>query len=86
MAELRAFDSRGDVVEELCLSVEDYYEGRLDLIDQDGYRARRGIVVIEGRIYGPSGNLDQEFRNRYSPTGSYLGGRTVHADGTINEH
>lgn len=85
VAEIKALDALGSVVEELTLGVQEYYQSLHALIDQDGYRAQRGVVVIEGRIYSPSGSLEQEFRNRYSSTGAYLGGRTVHADGTVNE-
>ena len=85
IAELEAIDADGNVVEQLELTLEDYYQGLHDLVDKDEYRAARGIVVIEGRLFDPAGRLDQEFRNRYSDSGAYVGGRTVHADGTVNE-
>jgi hypothetical protein len=85
VVEIRALDAAGNVVEHLNLALEEYYEGLHQLIDQDTYRARGGLVAIEGRVYSSAGKLEQEYRNRYSPTGAYLGGRTVHADGTVNE-
>ncbi|MDD9965653.1 MAG: hypothetical protein OXR73_05465 [Myxococcales bacterium] len=85
VVELRAFRADGTLVEELEMSVEDYYEGVHDLIDKDEYRAAHGIAVIEGRVYDPAGKLDQEFLNRYSDSGAYAGGRTAFADGTVNE-
>ncbi len=85
VAELNAYNANGELVEAVTLSLEDYYQGLHDLIDKDEYRATLGIRVIEGKLFGPAGKLDQEFRNRYSETGAYAGGRTVHADGTVNE-
>lgn len=85
LVELVAHDAAGGVVEEIRLTLEEYYQGLHPLIDKDSYRAQRGIVAIEGRVYGPSGALEQEFRNKYSAVGAYAGGRTVHADGTVNE-
>jgi hypothetical protein len=84
-AELEAFDADGNVVEQLELTLEEYYQGLHDLVDKDEYRAARGIVVIEGRLFDPAGMLVQEFSNRYSDSGAYIGGKTVHADGTVNE-
>lgn len=67
------------------LSLEDYYQGLHELIDSDDYRATRGIVLIEGELFDPAGNRAQEFRNRYGEDGAYVGGKTVFADGTVNE-
>jgi hypothetical protein len=85
VAVLVARASNGTEVERLELSLEEYYEGLHKLIDSGGYRADRGIAFIEGTLYDPSGEILQEFRNRYGRDGKYLGGRAVHADGTVNE-
>lgn len=67
------------------MSVEAYYEGQHELIDSDEYRAVRGVAVVEGKLYDAAGAVDQEFRNRYTASGAFAGGRTVFADGTVNE-
>jgi hypothetical protein len=85
MAILTARGRDGQVVEHVELTLEDYYQGLHDLIDNDEYRSVRCIVLIEGELFDPDGKLDQEFRNRYGEDGAYIGGRTVFADGTVNE-
>jgi hypothetical protein len=85
VAELKAFGADGTLLEELEMSLEEYYEGLHDLIDKEEYRASHGIVVIEGRLFETSGKLDQKFRNRYSASGVYIGGRTTYKDGTVHE-
>ena len=83
LARLRAFDKNGALVEEQVLSIHSYYDDDHDLIDSDEYRACRGIVLLSGELYDLSGMLDQEFANRYSADGSYVGGRAVHSDGAV---
>ena len=85
VVELKAFSAHGDLVEAVQMSVADYYQSLHDLIDKNEYRAARGIAVIEGRVYGPSGKLDEEFRNLYAVSGAFTRGRAVFADGTVNE-
>jgi hypothetical protein len=85
MAILTARSRDGKVVEQVELSLEDYYQGLHDLIDSNEYRSARAIVLIEGELFDPDGRLDQEFRNRYGEDGAYIGGRTVFADGIVNE-
>ena len=85
VAVLTARSRDGHVVEQCELSLEDYYQGLHDLIDSNEYRAARGIVIIEGELFDPDGKRDQEFRNQYGDDGAYTGGRTVFADGTVNE-
>src|SRR4051812_5471550 len=75
----------GNEVERHELSLQEYYQGIHQLIDSSEYRASRRITVIEGQLFDPAGNLFQEFRNMYTTDGAYEGGRTVHADGTVNE-
>jgi hypothetical protein len=86
VAVLAAQASDGTEVERHELSLEEYYQGLHELIDRGEYRSKRGITFIEGTLYDPSGKVFQEFRNRYGKDGRYLGGRTVHADGTVNEN
>lgn len=83
--ELRAFGRDGVLLEELVLTVAGYYEELHDLIDSDEYRAAKGVVLVRGQIYNAQGALDQEFENRYSSGGAYVGGRSVFADGTVHE-
>ena len=85
VAWLRAYRVDGALVEEAEISLADYYQGLHDLIDQDDYRAARNITIVEGQLYDHNGKLEQTFRNRYSERGEYVGGRTVFADGTVNE-
>jgi hypothetical protein len=82
---LTARSRDGHVVEQVELSLEDYYQGLHDLIDSNEYRSARGIVLIEGELFDLDGKLDQEFRNHYGEDGAYIGGRTMFADGTMNE-
>ncbi len=82
---LAARSQNGRVVEQCELSLEDYYQGLHDLIDSNEYRSARGIVVLEGELFDPDGKLEQKFRNQYGADGAYIGGRTVFADGTVNE-
>ena len=85
VALLVAQASNGTEVERHELSLEEYYEGLHKLLDSGEYRSARGIAFVEGKLYEPSGKIFQEFRNRYGSDGKYLGGRAVHADGTVNE-
>lgn len=75
----------GAEIERHELPVDNYYEDLHQIIDSDEYRAKRGIVTLEGQLFDSAGKLSQEFWNRYAADGSYEGGRTVHADGTVNE-
>lgn len=85
VAVLTARSRDGRIVEQHELSLEDYYQGLHDLIDSNDYRSARGIVIVEGALFDPDGKLDQEFQNHYADDGAYAGGRTVFADGTVNE-
>ncbi len=82
---LRGYDQEGRLVEEVVLSTDRYYDGENPLIDDPDYRHRRRIARVTGSIWGASRKPDQEFENRYAPNGAFLGGRTVHADGTVTE-
>lgn len=75
----------GAEIERAEMPPERYYEQLHEMLDSSEYRVKRGIVVIEGQLIDHSGDVFQEFRNRYSELGRYEGGRTVHSDGTVNE-
>ncbi len=77
--------SNGTEVERHEMALEDYYQNLHEMIDSATYRATHGIAVIEGQLVDQDGRLFQEFQNRYGADGTYEGGRTTHADGTINE-
>jgi len=83
--ELVALDADARVVETLTISVEDYYDGSPPPIDDERYRRQRGIRIVDGRIFDDRGRLDQEFTNHHDSHGRRTGGRSVHADGTVNE-
>lgn len=85
VAELRALDAAGAIIESLTLSLEDYYESRHGLIDSDEHRVARGVRQLEGELYSRTGAIFQRFRNRYSESGAYVGGRTEYEDGTASE-
>lgn len=82
---LEAYSARGDLVEELEMSLEEYYEYQTELIDSSDYRISHGIVKIVGTLYDPSGRIEQRFENLYSQSGEYLSGKTEHCDGTVNK-
>ena len=81
-----AFGGNGDVILRKDMSYEDYYGGGCKLIDDDAYRAKLGIARVAGEIYDSRGDLQQSFENRYNESGQYVGGKAVHADGTVIEH
>jgi hypothetical protein len=85
VAILTARREDGSVVECHELELDAYYDGSHAIIDSGKYRAARGIVSLDGLLVGTAGDVLQEFRNRYAADGRYVGGRTVHADGTVCE-
>jgi hypothetical protein len=86
LAVLTAKRSDGEEVERLELSLLDYYKGLHELIDSAEYRAGKGVITLEGRLYDSQGRLVQDFVNQYGPSGQYQTGRAVHADGTVTEN
>jgi hypothetical protein len=79
------FDEDGNIIDDITITYDEYYESSLEIIDSNEYRSRSGVVLIKGAVYDHSGQLDQEFENRYNQNGEYIGGRVVHSDGTIIE-
>jgi hypothetical protein len=82
---LSAPDKDGSTVEEIEIGHDEYYHESPKLIDDEDYRASRGICKIKGRIYNSAGGLQCELENRYDESGKYLQGRAVHEDGTVIE-
>jgi len=80
---LIARNAAGEIVEQVRISFDDYYEGSHPLVDSDKYRAGRGIHHVNGRIFGYEGNLLQTFDVQYGDDGVCLRSRAVHEDGTI---
>lgn len=75
----------GEIVEQLLLTVDDYYAGRSPILDSSEYRKTRGIRQLFGQIFGSKGQLLQEFSVNYDTQGRYSCSRAVHDDGTIIE-
>ncbi len=71
------------MVERHEMPLDEYYDGLHDVVDSSAYRAARSIVLLEGSLFGASGELLQEFRSRYGP--AYAGGRVVDADDSVTE-
>jgi hypothetical protein len=68
------------------ISYEDYYEGITPLIDNGAYRISLGVRRVTGEIFDSKGHLQQSFENKYGVSGEHVGGKAIHADGTIFEH
>ncbi len=82
---LEARDVLDRLVERLSIDVGQFYDGSIALIDSAEYRRKHGVRTVEGWVVDPSGKLGQHFVNRYAEDGSYAGGRSEHADGTVTE-
>jgi hypothetical protein len=82
---LTAFGSLDERIEEIRLSIDDYYEESSELIDSSSYRRMKKIQFINGEIYNSKGRLIQSFENRYNDAGALTWNRTVHEDGSVTE-
>ncbi len=80
---LTGYNSSGISVFHKKMTLYDYYEKLHDIIDSDEYRAQRKIITLKGQLYDSGGVLIQEFENRYTAAGKYIGGATRHEDGTV---
>jgi hypothetical protein len=80
---LIAFDTAENVVEEVNMTYDQYYEDLHSLIDDELYRKNKGIRKLQGKIYNYKGVLEQSFENIYSESGKKMHGCTIHADGTV---
>jgi hypothetical protein len=82
---LIAFSSDGSALEHTDISYDQYYSGENHIIDNNAYRASRGIRRLTGEIYDSNGRMQQRFDNTYNEKGEYVHGRAVHEDGTVTE-
>lgn len=82
---LTATDVNRQLVEQLNVSYDMYYDGGVPVVDSSEYRAKKGIRHLSGRIYDSRGVLEQEFDNQYLENGDFSKCRAVHADGTVVE-
>ncbi len=82
---LIAADANGNLVEEIDIPFEAYYDDGVSVVDSEDYRTAKGIRKLSGKIYDSKGNLQQSFENEYSTDGALAKSRAVHADGTVTE-
>lgn len=82
---LVAADAERRPIEHVEVSYDTYYGGGVPVVDSNAYRAENGIRLVIGEVYDSKGTLQQSFENQYSADGAYLGGRAIHADGTVVE-
>lgn len=71
---LTAYDKYGGVVCEQKMSIDEYYDGLHDLIDNDEFRSQRGVIKITGKLYDHEGVLVQQLENEYLPNVAFLKG------------
>jgi hypothetical protein len=72
VAQLAAFNANGEVVLKRRPSLYRYYEDENPLNDRNEFRASRGIVRLEGKLYDGGGRLFQEFEIHYSDNGAVI--------------
>ena len=80
---LVAKGSAGEVILELKMSLDDFYDQSAEMIDSNEFRRARGIRGVEGEIRGPKGQLSQTFENLYDETGRLRHNRTTYEDGSL---
>ena len=80
---LVAEDEMGKVIERLIVSVDQYYDGSVPIVDDSPYRKQGGIRRLRGEIYGLKKNVTQRFIVQYDQSGEYQGFRAVHEDGKV---
>lgn len=79
---LVAEDTNGRTIERREVSYDEFYEGGIDMVDSNAYRAAKAIRWLRGEVYDSSGSLQERFDNRYSEDGECLASRITFADGT----
>jgi hypothetical protein len=84
-ARITAFAEDGKLVREIRLSLDEYYEDGIELIDSSVSRQKSGIRSVKGELLDGQGRLTQQFENQYDATGRLVHSRAVHDDGTISE-
>ena len=82
---LTAFGDVNERIEEVRLSVDEYYEESHELIDSGVYRRTKNIRIIKGEIYNDRARLVQSFESQYNDAGVMTRNRTVHEDGSVTE-
>jgi hypothetical protein len=78
--DLRGFDTAGQPVYSLCLSVTEFPKAKHLWEDAEYVRSHR-IARLLGTLYDEQGALEQEYERHYDPSGRYLGGTIRYADG-----
>jgi hypothetical protein len=76
----------GTVIERLNVSLDDYYDGQLPIIDSNAYRKKRSIRLLKGELFGPEGNRMQASELQYDANGKLIHSRAVYDNGTIIEN
>ena len=66
------------LLEKRCVDLDSWYEGCIDVIDDDDVRAEMGITRIEGAKFDGAGELQAMWCNYYEGDGSL--GRSVIVD------
>jgi hypothetical protein len=79
---LSGFDDHGDQVFELQLALDSYWDNLHPVIDDSSFRRARCIRRLVGKLYGSAGELLQEFKNTYDPSGVLVSSYVRHDDGT----
>ena len=78
--DLHGFDTAGQPVYSLCLSLTEFPKAK-HLWDDTEYVRSHHIARLLGVLYDERGALEQEYERRYDPNGRYLGGTIKYADG-----
>ena len=80
---LDAFDSDERLIESVEMSIHQYYDDSVDLIDSPAYRVRKGVRVLRGELCNDQGGVYQKFEQFYSASGKLESGTTTYEDGTV---
>jgi len=72
LALVSAFDAAGAIIFERTMTLRQYYEDLRNLVDDDAFRAKRGIRKITAQLYDARGQLIEDLQNEYSPEGKFL--------------
>ena len=82
---LHAFDSGEKLIESAVMSIHEYYDSSVELIDSAAYRTRKGVRVLRGELCNDQGKVYQKFEQFYSASGKLESGTTTYEDGTVVE-
>jgi hypothetical protein len=78
--DLRGFDTAGQPVYNLCLSVTEFPKVKHLWDDAEHMRSHR-VARLLGVLYDERGDMEQEYERHYDPSGGYLRGTIKYADG-----